>query len=112
MVKIEINRNKAKHITSYKLTGHTGYSKLGEFDIVCSAVSVLAQTAVQGLKVIADIDIKYEIKDGYLSCQLPKELNDKQQLMSIAILETMFVGLKNIEENYRKHIDVRENEEV
>lgn len=112
MIKIEINRNKAKYITGYKLTGHAGYSKQGEFDIVCSAVSVLAQTAVQGLKMVADIDIEYEIKDGYLSCQLPKELNDKQQLMSTAILETMFVGLKNIEENYKKHIYVRENEEV
>lgn len=112
MVKVEINRNKAKHITSYKLTGHAGYSKQGELDIVCSAVSVLAQTAVQGLKMVADIDVKYEIKDGYLSCQLPKELNDRQQLMSTAILETMFVGLRNIEDSYRKYIDVRENEEV
>lgn len=112
MVKIEINRNNAKHIVSFKLSGHAGYVKPGEVDMVCAAVSVLAQTAVQGLKMVADIDIKYEIKDGFLNCRLPKELSERQQLMSTAILETMYVGLKNIEENYRKHIDVRENEEV
>jgi len=111
MVKILINRNKAKNIISFKLTDHAGYGRHGE-DIVCSAVSILAQTAVQGLKMVADIDIKYEIRDGFLSCSLPRELTEKQQLMSTAILETMYVGLKNIEENYMKHIDVRENEEV
>ena len=111
MVKVEITRNKAKHITSFKLDGHAGFAKSGD-DIVCSAASALAQTAVQGLKMVADIDIMYEIKDGYLSCNLPKELTERQQLMSTAILETMFVGLKNIEQNYKKHIYVRENEEV
>ena len=111
MVKIEIKRNKAKNITGFKLSGHAKFAKSGE-DIVCSAVSVLAQTAVQGLKMVADIDIRYEIREGYLSCWLPEELTEKQQVMSTAILETMYVGLKNIEENYMKHIDVRENEEV
>ncbi|MDF2839433.1 MAG: hypothetical protein K0Q99_204 [Clostridia bacterium] len=111
MVKIEINRDKAKNITDFKLDGHAGAAKSGE-DIVCSAVSVLAQTAVQGLKMVADIDIKYEIRDGYLSCRLPMELTEKQRLMSTAILETMYVGLKNIEQSYKKHIYVRENGEV
>lgn len=112
MVKVEIKRDKSNNIVSFKYSGHAGYGKVGEGDIVCSAVSVLAQTAVQGLKMVADIDIKYQIKDGYLSCQLPKELDEKQLLMGKAILETMYIGIKNIEENYKKHIDVRENEEV
>lgn len=111
MVRIDITRNKANHIIGFKLSGHAGYAKNGS-DIVCSAVSVLAQTAVQGLKMVADIDIRYEMKDGFLSCKLPTELTEKQLIMSTAILETMYVGLKNIEENYKKHIDVRENEEV
>ncbi|OGO76636.1 MAG: hypothetical protein A2Y23_06460, partial [Clostridiales bacterium GWB2_37_7] len=73
MVKVEINRNIAKHITDFKVDGHAGFAKSGD-DIVCSAVSVLTQTTVQGLKMVADIDIEYEIKDGYLSCRLPSEL--------------------------------------
>lgn len=111
MVKIEITRNKAKNISSFKLTGHAGFAKSGE-DIVCSAVSVLAQTTVQGLKMVADIDVKYNISEGFLSCDVPTELSEKQQLMSMAILETMYVGLKNIEQSYKKYICIRENEEV
>lgn len=111
MVKVKITRNKAKNITYFELDGHAGYAKSGD-DIVCSAASALAQTTVQGLKMVADIDIKYDIKDGYLNCRLPKELTERQQLMSTAILETMFIGLKNIEQNYKKHIYVIENEEV
>jgi uncharacterized protein len=111
MVKVEFVRNKAKNITGFKFNGHAGFAKSGD-DIVCSAASALAQTAVQGLKMVADIDIMYEIKDAYLSCDLPKELTERQQLMSTAILETIFIGLKNIEQNYKKHIYVIENEEV
>jgi uncharacterized protein YsxB (DUF464 family) len=111
MVKVEVTRNKAKNITYFKLNGHAGFAKSGD-DIVCSAASALAQTAVQGLKMVADIDIMYKIKDGYLNCQLPRVLTERQQLMSTAILETMFIGLKNIEQNYKKHIYVIENEEV
>jgi uncharacterized protein YsxB (DUF464 family) len=111
MVKVEIKRNKAKHINSFKVSGHADYADHGE-DIVCSAISVLAQTAVQGLKMVADIDIKYQVRDGYVSCKLPSELTEKQQLMGTAILETMYIGLKNIEQGYKKHIDISENEEV
>lgn len=111
MVKVQITRNKEKSITEFKLTGHARFAKSGD-DIVCSAASAVAQTALQGLKMVANIDIKYKIKDGYLDCSLPKELTEKQLLMSTAILETMFIGLKNIEQSYKKHIYVRENEEV
>jgi uncharacterized protein YsxB (DUF464 family) len=113
MVKILIIRDSDKNICGFKVSGHAGYNKIGA-DIVCSAISALTQTAVQGLKMVAGIDIQYKIMDrsGYLDCRLPEVLDDKQRLMGTAILETMYIGLKNIEKGYKKHIDIRENEEV
>jgi len=113
MVKIQIVRDHAKNICSFEVSGHAGYNRSGA-DIVCSAISALTQTAVQGLKMVAGIDIQYKIveKTGYLSCRLPEVLDEKQRHMSTAILESMYIGLRNIEDSYKKHIDISENEEV
>lgn len=113
MVKILIIRDNEKNICSFEVSGHAGFTRRGE-DIVCSAISALTQTAVQGLKKVAGIDIQYKIveRTGYLNCRLPEKLDEKQRHMSTAILESMYIGLMNIQKSYRKHIDIRENEEV
>ncbi len=110
MINIEIQR-KNNIITGFKVTGHAGYKKHGE-DIVCSAVSVLTQTALIGLDKIANIVFEYDIKDGYLWCRISDTKSEIQELKSSAILETMYEGLKNIESSYRKYIRLLEKEEV
>lgn len=113
MVKILIIRDNEKNICGFEVSGHAGFDKSGA-DIVCSAISALTQTAVQGLKKVAGIDIQYKIVDrsGYLNCKLPEILDEKQRYMSTAILETMYIGLKDIKKSYKKHIDIREDGEV
>lgn len=112
MIKIKIFRDNAKNICSFEVSGHAGFAKKGA-DIICSAVSALTQTTVQGLKMVAGIEIQYKVdQSGYLDCKLPKNLDEKQRQMSTAILETMYIGLKNLEQSYSKHIDISENEEV
>lgn len=111
MVRIDIIRDDAMNIRSFKVSGHADFADHGE-DIVCSAVSVLAQTSIQGLKMVAGIGIRYEMRDGFVSCRISGELTEKQQIMSTAILETMYIGFVNLKKGYKKHIDLRENEEV
>jgi hypothetical protein len=110
MVKVVILK-KDGNINSFKVTGHADFGKHGK-DIVCSAVSVLTQTTVIGLKKVAELQIEYKIFDGFLYCKLPEEKTDLQNIKSTAILETMYEGLKNIKKNYTKHIEIVEKEEV
>ena len=55
------------HITQNSLTvkGHAGYAERGK-DIVCAAVSALAQGLVHSLSVLTDDEISAEIKSGIL----------------------------------------------
>lgn len=110
MINIEIFR-KDNTIKSFKVSGHAGYKRHGE-DIVCSAVSVLTQTALIGLDKVAKAAFEYEIEDGYLWCKIDNIQSDTQMIMSNAILETMYEGLKDLESSYRKYIRLLEKEEV
>jgi len=93
-------------IQGYTVRGHSGYRPPGE-DIVCAAVSMLAQTTLLGLGRFIRKDLSYEVDDsGVLRCQLPDRMSKKEQLQAQAILETMVLGLKNVQENYSGYIRV------
>ena len=89
-------------ITGFTVEGHANFKPCGE-DIVCSAVSVLTQAALLGLARYVELD--YIIRDGYLECRLPY-LDDADMMRAAAILETMILGLKNIEKNYPGYVEV------
>ena len=104
MITITINRTN-NEITGFTVDGHAKFKPHGE-DIVCAAVSVLTQTALLGLgQYIVGID--YEIEaSGHLECKLPG-LNEVDGIRAEAILETMVLGLKNIEKNYPGYVEIR-----
>lgn len=109
MIKIIICKSSKGTITGFKVTGHSGYNAYGK-DIVCSAVSALAQTALLGLVKVAEAEVDYQIDEGCLVCSLKNAESDRKCIMSEAILETMYEGLKNIRESYEKYIDIVEEE--
>ncbi len=109
MIKIIIYKAREGEITGFKVTGHSGYDTHGK-DIVCSAVSALAQTALLGLLKVAEADVAYKIDEGYLTCNLKNADSDRKRIMCEAIFGTMQVGLKNIQESYIKYIDIVEEE--
>lgn len=109
MIKIIIYKSHEGKITGFKVTGHSGYNTHGK-DIVCSAISALAQTAILGLLKVAEAEVGYKIDEGYLMCSLKDTESDRKCIMCEAILETMYEGLKNIRESYEKYIDIVEEE--
>ena len=111
MIKVKIVKGSLGHVTEFTVEGHSGYSIHGE-DIVCSAVSVLAQTALIGLQDVVGIEATYEIKDGYLKCQMPFVKEKEKMIKANAILDTMVLGLNNIKKNYSSFIQMDIKEEV
>ena len=109
MIKAVVKRNIKGNINEFCLSGHANYAKHGE-DIVCSAVSALAQTAMLGLSHHANIEFEYEVKHGYLSFKMPENIEDHKYICANAILETMYLGLKNIREGYSSYIKIKEEE--
>lgn len=109
MVKVTFYRNSERTLVGFKMEGHANFAGKGG-DIVCSAVSMLSQASLNGLHDVAGIKISFSRRDGFLSCRVPAELTDEQQIMAKAILETMHGGLLNIRKNYGRYVDIDEEE--
>lgn len=109
MIHIHIYRDKKKNITKYLVEGHAEFAEHGE-DIVCASISILAQTTVLALHELLSIDVVYETKDGWLSCELPSNLPDDIREKANLLLNTMLIGIKGTQGMYSKFIGFHDEE--
>ncbi|NLY92174.1 MAG: ribosomal-processing cysteine protease Prp [Firmicutes bacterium] len=107
---------KTGRFVGFEAKGHTGYAPSGQ-DIVCAGISTLLQTAVLGLKELADVDlqVKQEPKSGLLICRLGETVDEEKLAKADLILNLTFLGLQQIVADYRKYVqisfeEVQENE--
>ena len=108
MIKIFIFR-KSGEIIGFSGKGHANFDEYGK-DIVCSAVSTATQQAVVGILGYLKLNPKVGNKDGYLSLDLKNcEIKDKRRELN-AILESMYIMLKEIEKIYPKNLKIIEKE--
>lgn len=106
MVEVKFFYRNNEEISGFQIEGHAGFAKTGK-DIVCSAISVLAQTAVIGLgEYLQEGSFKYSISDGYLKCILQNDLTAEENNAAQIILKTMYLGIKSIEEGYASHVRI------
>ncbi len=106
MLRVEILENNDGWITSFIIEGHSGFSEYGK-DIVCAGVSAITQTALLGLDhFLSNKKPKVEVGPGNLRCELPASLKKEERERAGVILETMFLGLKAVEENYAGNVKV------
>ncbi|MEC9488138.1 MAG: ribosomal-processing cysteine protease Prp [Halanaerobium sp.] len=107
MVKVIIEYNNKGEVAGFCGQGHASYAPHGE-DIVCAAISVLLQTTLLGLLEVAGVTARYEKEEGNLTCKLnPEETgNEKAQ----TLLQTMKLGLLQIEEDHPEYLVIREEE--
>ncbi|MDD2481374.1 MAG: ribosomal-processing cysteine protease Prp [Lutispora sp.] len=111
MITVNILTTAEDKIKELKVNGHADFSEHGS-DIVCSAVSALTQTALLGLVEVVKLDFKYCIEEGLLSFSLPHIKDGAKKLKAHAILDTMILGLRNIETNYSPYIRLIVKKEV
>jgi uncharacterized protein len=109
MLQIIIYRNKEEKILGYKAEGHCGFEDEGK-DIVCSGASTLLQVAVLGLSKYCNIKPQVEISKGNLTCIVSEIKDISEERDSQVILETMLLGLREIEKQYPEYITVEEKE--
>ncbi len=102
MTKIKVFRNNEGNIVALEVKGHTGYAVEGS-DIVCAAVSALTQNALLGIKQVAKIETEDSISEGYLKFTL-----SKTNVESNAILETLYLGLKDLTKGYAHYIKMED----
>ena len=94
MIKITVYRNE-KGYTGFKSVEHAGFADAG-FDIVCSAVSVLTVNTINSIETFTFDKFHVKQKDGYIECRFNDELSEK----SVLLMDSMILGLQDIEKSY------------
>lgn len=99
MINVTINKTNGM-ASGFRVEGHSNYGEHGK-DIVCSAVSSLAQTLLLTLKEIYDYKCSHSIRSGYLEVRIL----DIESLEEVQILFRSFIiGIGAIVVQYPKHI--------
>ena len=95
-------------IKRIRIQGHAGFVKRGK-DIVCAAASVTAYTAAGALEELCGIpnNVVTE-KDGYFELRVPDIADANIADRANIITETTYIGYKQIEASYRRHIKIIE----
>lgn len=108
MITAKIYRDRNNYIRRYTIIGHSGYAEHGK-DIICSAMSILAQTALLSLVKVCGLkenEIDYSIDDeiGLLDVTLPYKIEASILKKTEVVLKTLVVGIESIVENYPGYI--------
>ncbi len=105
MITIKLTKNKESQITGFTVSGHAGYGEYGT-DIVCAAVTTAAMTAVNGLTDVVGLEIMPEVREGFLSCNLPDNLSGEKRHDADVLLSSMVLSLENIAEQYGEYVRI------
>lgn len=105
MITAQVQRGPDGLRTGFLMRGHAGFAAHGQ-DIVCAAVTALAETAVLGLRDALGIPVDVTRRDGYLECHLPDRLAQDLRERADLVLHTMELGLLDIAEDYGRHLKV------
>ncbi len=107
---IKLSRTASGLIRRFTVSGHAGYGPHGS-DILCAAVSAIAQTVIGSLQDVAGLEPDYVLAAGDIRCELPDPAGlEPAQLESARVLmESMAVGCRQIAASYgTQYIQVKE----
>lgn len=107
MININFNK-KSGNLISYSVDGHAEYISDGTTvydDVVCGVVSNLAQVTILGVTEVLGLDAKYIAEEGHITLNL-EALNSEEIDKSQVLMETMLLGLTNLELSYSEYIKV------
>lgn len=94
MINIIVSKN---HI---EIKGHANYAKSGN-DIVCAAVSGLAESVIKSLQGFEKNEVK--VKDGEITIDIKHKISKEDQIR----LEVLIQGLKMIAKKYDKYVKIK-----
>lgn len=80
--------------TGLTVDGHAGYAETGK-DIICAAVSALAQGLIHSLDALTDDRIFYQIKGGHIDIEY-KNLSEQGKLL----IDSFFIAVSDIQLSY------------
>lgn len=100
MIKVKITKENA-NISSISILGHAMYADYGK-DIVCSAVSSITTTTVNGILSLNKDSLSYKVsKDGLIISNINSDKTTQ------ILINNMISLLKELEEKYPTNVEVK-----
>ncbi len=107
MIKVLIFEDVDRKVSGFQVSGHSGTAAHGK-DIVCAGISSLAQTALLGIGEYLHREMDYSVASGKLSMRLKSAPDD----LTEAILQTMLLGMSEIEKISPKAVHISRRQGV
>jgi uncharacterized protein YsxB (DUF464 family) len=107
MIKVNFKRQASK-LVSFTVSGHAGFDEYNR-DIVCSAVSALTITVINGLTEVLKVKADYSVDEGFTELNL-SELDEPDIDKCQVLMETLLLGIKSMEFQYGKYIILKMEE--
>ena len=101
MVRIKILKNQEK-ISKITFLGHSMYDIIGK-DIVCSAISSIMITTINGIELLSKGDIKEKLSKDKVEINV---INNNKIVDTLLI--NMIMLLRDLEEQYPKNLKIEE----
>lgn len=97
MITVTIYKNEENEYVGFKCLGHAGFAKHGK-DIVCASVSVLVLNTINSIDTFTYDKCKVDSneEEGLIECIFHSEPSAEATLL----LDSMVLGLQEIEKNY------------
>lgn len=101
MTNITFYRTTAGEYQGFICNGHAGYADYGE-DIVCASISVLVINTINSLEQITGekMNVEADEESGVIRCHL---MNQPLKETSKALMDSLVLGLTQIEKQYGKN---------
>lgn len=80
------------------IDGHANYADFGQ-DIVCAAVSTLAQNLIYSLEDLTEAQIRTTVNSGYIKIDIEESAEGVQLLV-----DSFFIGIKAVSEAYPDYV--------
>ena len=101
MIKVKVESKNKKHIECIRILGHADYDEYGK-DIVCSSVSSIVTTTINGIyEINKEFLTVEEIKDGMIITIL------KEDSICEKLIKNMLSLLSELSESYPENITVK-----
>ena len=99
MIKVSMYHNDEGKIIGFRCSGHAEFAESGQ-DIVCSAVSALVFNTMNSIESFTHDTFEYREneKNGMIDFKIVSDLSNESSLL----LNSLFLGLQGIQEEYCK----------
>ena len=89
-----------------EISGHSGYGQSG-FDVVCAGISAIAQTTIISITRLVGLKQNISKSNGLLKTEIfIKETDTEQNSKLILIIETLLIGLVEINREYPDSVKI------